>query len=310
VKLAHVSLLAAALLGFAALSATPASAQRVFVAAQGSDANPCTFAAPCRTFQHAHDTVAAGGEIDVLDPAGYGAVTISKAISIQGHGYAGISVANGLVGILVNGSGTEVVSLDGLIVEGNGVGATGILVGGARSLTIVNCVVRNMGVNGLVLPTNGTALQTLSIARSSFTDNGFDGMYLGPTLSAGLTVVLDRVLITGNSVGVQVTGATGTAPLTVAVTDSVAANNGSAFTVSSAAGQSVTALTLSRTTVAGNGTGALAAGTGTLRLAGSAVTGNTTGYAAQAGGTIFSYGDNTIDANGGNIGGLTAAAAQ
>ena len=62
------------------MHAAPAQAQRVFVSATGSDGNPCTFASPCRSFQHAHDLTAAGGEIDVLDPAGYGAVTITKAI--------------------------------------------------------------------------------------------------------------------------------------------------------------------------------------------------------------------------------------
>src|SRR5262245_56536857 len=80
----------------------PAQAQsRVFVAAQGLDSNPCTFAQPCRSFQKAHDTVVAGGEIDVLDPAGYGAVLITKAISIQGHGFAGLAVPSG-DGITVN----------------------------------------------------------------------------------------------------------------------------------------------------------------------------------------------------------------
>ena len=65
------------------INASPAQAQnRVFVAAQGLDSNPCTFALPCRTFQHAHDVLAPGGEIDVLDPAGYGVVTIGKSISI------------------------------------------------------------------------------------------------------------------------------------------------------------------------------------------------------------------------------------
>src|SRR5262245_53802148 len=85
------------------LSAEPVAAQplRVFVAAQGSDTNPCTFAAPCRTFQKAHDTVAADGEIDVLDPAGYGAVTISKSISIQGHDFSGITAPSGGVAITV-----------------------------------------------------------------------------------------------------------------------------------------------------------------------------------------------------------------
>src|SRR5262245_59704 len=80
-----------------ALHADLAQAQptRVFVAAQGLDSNPCSFALPCRTFQHAHDVVAPGGEIDVLDPAGYGAVTINKAISVEGHGFAGITVTSG-----------------------------------------------------------------------------------------------------------------------------------------------------------------------------------------------------------------------
>src|SRR5438309_592181 len=109
------------------LNAAPVHAQsRVFVAAQGSDSNPCTFAAPCRTFQHAHDTVAAKGEIDVLDPAGYGAVIINKAISIQGHGYSGVSVASGGIGITINAGAGDAVSLNGLLIEGAGTGAWGI----------------------------------------------------------------------------------------------------------------------------------------------------------------------------------------
>src|SRR5262245_42597690 len=66
------------------LNVIPATAQpaRVFVAAQGLDTNPCTFAQPCRSFQKAHDTVAAGGEINALDPADYGILTINKSISV------------------------------------------------------------------------------------------------------------------------------------------------------------------------------------------------------------------------------------
>src|SRR5262249_24278427 len=88
--------LAAAIVGLL-LTIAPIQAQpaRVFVGPLGSDANPCTFASPCRTFAHAHGVVAGGGEIDVLDPAGYGSVTITKSISIQGHGFAGISTTRG-----------------------------------------------------------------------------------------------------------------------------------------------------------------------------------------------------------------------
>src|SRR4029077_18206456 len=60
-----------------------AATTRVFVAGQGSDSNPCTFAAPCRTFNRAASVVAAGGAIDVLDPAEYGSVSITKSLSIR-----------------------------------------------------------------------------------------------------------------------------------------------------------------------------------------------------------------------------------
>src|SRR6516165_7290011 len=98
-KITCLTLFAAILIG--SLHVNPAQAQRVFVSATGLDTNPCTFASPCRSFQHAHDVAAANGEIDVLDPAGYGPVTITKAISIQGHGFSGITVASGGTGITI-----------------------------------------------------------------------------------------------------------------------------------------------------------------------------------------------------------------
>src|SRR5262245_62730777 len=111
-----LSAVTASLLAVGLNSAAQAAPNRVFVAAQGSDANPCTFAQPCRTFQHAHNVVAAGGEIDVLDPAGYGALTITKSISIQGHGFSGMTVVSGN-GITINAGATDSVSLNGLLID-------------------------------------------------------------------------------------------------------------------------------------------------------------------------------------------------
>src|SRR5262245_53433060 len=90
---------------------------RVFVAAQGSDSNACTFAAPCRTFQRAHNVVAANGEIDVLDPAGYGVLIITKSISVQGHGFAGISVTSGNTGITVSAGAADAVNVNGVLID-------------------------------------------------------------------------------------------------------------------------------------------------------------------------------------------------
>src|SRR5438874_4894148 len=70
------------------LSSTEARAQatRTWVSGVGDDANPCSRTAPCKTFAGAISKTAAGGEIDALDPAGYGGVTITKAITIDGGG--------------------------------------------------------------------------------------------------------------------------------------------------------------------------------------------------------------------------------
>src|SRR5215472_6483052 len=83
----------------------PAQAQlaRTWVSSFGIDANNCDRPTPCRTFQHAHDKTLPLGEISVLDPGGYGALTITKGISIinDGVGEAGLLVSGGTIGILI-----------------------------------------------------------------------------------------------------------------------------------------------------------------------------------------------------------------
>src|SRR5262244_3899254 len=112
-----------------ALGPQAASAQtqlaRTFVSSEiGNDANNCDRLAPCRTFQRAHDNSLPLGEITVLDPGGYGAITITKNISIinDGVGEAGILVSGGLVGITISAGPTGRVSLRGLTIKGIGFG--------------------------------------------------------------------------------------------------------------------------------------------------------------------------------------------
>jgi hypothetical protein len=310
------STIAAVLICVAALHATPAAAQRVFVAAQGSDANPCTFALPCRTFQHAHDVVAAGGEIDVLDPAGYGALHISKAISIQGHGFSGISVASGLTGILVTAGATDAVSLNGLLIEGSGVGGIGIDFRSGRSLVVESCVVRNLTVNGLQLAPSVATPLWLAVSASYFNENGQSGIAIGSG-SGGVTAAIARSIFNGNGfAGLFVNGTNGSGPVSVAATDSDASNNiggstGTGFLAQSSAGHSVVSLVLTRATVVGNLAGVVAMGANaTLRLAQSTVTGNQLGYGVFSSASIMSYGDNYIAANGGSSGALGGATRQ
>jgi hypothetical protein len=158
--------------------ASTAQAQRVFVSATGSDGNPCTFASPCRTFQHAHDVAPANGEIDVLDPAGYGSLTITKAISIQGHGFSGISAVNGATAITINAGASDSVSLRGLLIDGAGTGSAGIQYNTAANVTIADCIVRNFVNNGIWIFGPGNAFFTVS--NTTVSDNGFGGIVVQP----------------------------------------------------------------------------------------------------------------------------------
>jgi hypothetical protein len=129
----------------ALVSSAAHAQQRVFVSGHGLDTNPCTVTQPCRTFQQAHDTAAVNGEIDVLDPAGYGPLTISKGISIQAHGFGGITMTAGSpnAAITINVTTSDPVTLNGLLIDGGGTGYFGINITSGRSVQILGSVVRH-----------------------------------------------------------------------------------------------------------------------------------------------------------------------
>src|SRR5712692_1183817 len=88
-----------------------AQATRTWVSGVGDDANPCSRTAPCKTFAGAISKTAVGGEIDALDPGGFGALTITKSITLDGgtgSGWASI-LASGFTGIIINGAGIDVI---------------------------------------------------------------------------------------------------------------------------------------------------------------------------------------------------------
>ena len=162
-----------------------ATAQRTFVASTGNDAAPCSLAQPCRGFARAITQTNAGGEVIVLDSAGYGPVTITKGVSIIAPTgiYAGITVFSG-DGVTVNAPGGTVV-LHGLSINGQG-GANGVNLLDASRLRIESCVISKMGVDGVMHSASGGALVIIdTVVR----DNGASG--IGGDSNA--TVVLDHV---------------------------------------------------------------------------------------------------------------------
>jgi len=302
----------ALMLGLADVAPAQAQLARTYVSSLGNDANDCNRPTPCRTFQHAHDQTLANGEITVLDPGGYGAVTITKALSIinDGVGEAGVLVSGGVNGVTINAPATDAVSLRGLTIKGIGFGGgNGIVFSAGKSLSVENCVVRNL--NGTNLGT-GIMFQpgaggSLKVTNTLVAENGGVGIFVSG--NGGTTAVLTRVELSNNLSGFIAFAGTN-AKADVTVTESIANNHGLGaggfgFNVQSSGGSAV--LNLNRSVASYNGLGLSAAGAGALvRVGQSVVTGNTAGWEVFNSGSIMSYFDNYIDGNGGNEGALPA----
>src|SRR6185503_11831748 len=121
--LKNAALVATAVVATAGLSA-PAAAQatRTWVSGVGDDANPCSRTAPCKTFAGAISKTAPGGEINVLDPGGFGALTITKAISIICDYTEGGVLVSGSNGFIINAGASDTIYLSGLDFHGAGTG--------------------------------------------------------------------------------------------------------------------------------------------------------------------------------------------
>src|SRR5436853_7548105 len=123
---------AAVLLSLVYVDFASAQATRTWVSGVGDDANPCSRTAPCKTFAGAISKTAAGGEINVLDPGGFGGVTITKSITLRSTFEAGVLVS-GTNAIIVNAGVNDTVILEVLDIEGLGTGLNGSTAAGPPS---------------------------------------------------------------------------------------------------------------------------------------------------------------------------------
>jgi hypothetical protein len=184
-----------------AASAQAVQRDRVFVASYGSDSNPCTFGSPCKTFQSALSAVAAGGEITAIDSAGFGPVTINKAVTITSPAgvEAGIAAAAGDNAVTVDAGTGDVVVLSGLTLEGAQSGLYGIAVTQAGEVEIVNCAIRNYMSSGVNV--GNMSAMSLLISNTVITGNG-SGVNV---VSSGgnLIIAMNGVTIEGNSAGIS-----------------------------------------------------------------------------------------------------------
>jgi hypothetical protein len=277
------------LLGVLALSAS-AQVQRTFVSGQGNDNNPCSLAAPCRTFSTAIGAVGSGGEVIVLNSAGYGAFPINKAVTVTVPPgvYAGISVFSG-DGIAINAGSTDVVILRGLGINQFG-GTNGINFTSGKALHVENCTINGFAAGAGILETGSGDL----FVKDTIIRNNQTGIDVAPATGTARASI-DQTRLEGNQDGVAV-GQGGK----VSVRNSVASGSSDAgFLATCAAG--ACELNIDSCLVANNVTGVSANGTsggiGTVRISDSEVTDNGTGLLQQGAGVLLSSGSNSVEGN-------------
>ena len=257
-------------LGAAVVTITAGTAQaqatRTWVSGVGDDANPCSRTAPCKTFAGAISKTATGGFIDVLDPGGFGAVTITKSITIDGSGgpLAGV-LASGTQGIIIN-SASAVVHLRNLSIESPAVGSTapqginGVEVVAASQVHIEKCVISSFSNNAVNYhPAGGQ----LIVTDTSIYNNAGGGI----VVQTGRATI-ENLHANGNGNAVAVTG---NAIATVRNSYAGGGSNGFVAVVNAAA-----VLNVESSVATNNTNGVVVNGGATVRLSNCTIASNST----------------------------------
>ena len=279
-----------------------AGAARTFVSAAGSDSNNCTnVTTPCRHLAAAYAATAPNGEIYVLDPANYGALTITGPVSIEGHGWASIAAVSGSAAITVNAPGaTDKINVIGVVLDGTAVAnTTGIQFNSGGSLTVRDSVIRNFTGDGIFFGPNSSTLSQLFVLDTLVSDNGAHGIAVVPTGSGTTSGVLNRVQMEGNSSDGLLVDTLTQNSINVTVSDSVSSSNQYGIFAQSLNSNQISIMVRNSTIANNSNAGLNSQGSGaSVLVTRSTITGNATGWANASLGVVTSYADNNIDGNG------------
>ena len=193
---------------FALASAAQAQATRTWVSGVGDDVNPCSRTAPCKTFAGAISKTATGGEISVLDPGGYGTLTVTKAITVDGGTGAGwgSTLSSGVSGAFIinitTNLATDKVILRNLSINGAGttLGVDGIRFLDGAELTVENVVMQNFSGDGIEILQGQTSITNIR----NVTMDRVGGAGVKATTTVGEAIVLvDDSRIRATSEGIH-----------------------------------------------------------------------------------------------------------
>ena len=262
----------AALLVSSLTTSAFAQASRTWVSGVGDDVNPCSRTAPCKTFAGAISKTAASGIINALDPIA--AVTITKAITLEGSGVSTNILNSGTNGIIVNAADTDVVIVRGIMIQGGGTGLNGIRFLKGKSLTVESCTIQNQNGAAIDVAPSGAA-GTLFVRNSTFVANKTGINLAGASIA---TIASSRFF--DDVLGLHTIG---TARATI--WDSVFASN----TDKGLWAEGTSEINMDRGLIADNGIGVQ--GDAPIRLSDVMLGHNTTGI---AGAKVISFGNNRI----------------
>jgi nitrous oxidase accessory protein NosD len=281
-RIALFALFAGLLVPLFAAAPAHAQATRTWVSGVGDDVNPCSRTAPCKTFAGAISKTAAGGEINCLDPGGFGTVTITKAMTLNCKETGiGSILASGVPGITINAGPNDRVTLRSLQIQGINQAVTpgtiGVRILGAAMVSIEDCVITAFSQQG-ISDTRTTGNTKLFIRNTVVSNNTGSGIAITATTN---TAEIENTSSINNLFGVQM-GSTSLAM----IRRSVFSGNGTGIEADASAG-----INIDNSAISNNTTGVQ--GTNNIRVSNSDVTFNTTGFS----GTSVSYGNNRLQGN-------------
>jgi hypothetical protein len=297
------TLVALAVMSFTlmAFSSAQAQATRTWVSGVGDDVNPCSRTAPCKTYAGAISKTAKDGEISTLDPGGFGAVTITKSITINGGGTGagyGSILAAGVNGVIVNitdpADVRKTVKLMWLDINGASTGLDGIRFIAGTALYVENTSIHGFTGDGIDVANPPAAVNNLIVKNTVIRNCATTGVNVSNTGTNATVLGFDNVMITrsGNNLNVA-NGGRGQ------ISNSYFGLSSTSSGISANQGTSATDISVNDSTLVGNANGITVQNTARVRIARCIITGNGNAL-GLAGGFVDTGGNNTIMGNGTN----------
>jgi len=298
-----IKVLAIAIFTFAFASMAQAQATRTWVSGVGDDVNPCSRTAPCKTFAGAISKTAKDGEISVLDPGGFGTVTITKSITINGTpgaGYGSILSAGAPAGVIINITDAadvrKTVRLNWLDINGASTGTDGVRFLAGNALYVENTNIDGLTGSGISIPSSTVALNELHLRNVVIRNCAGNGVNINNTGTNATVLTADHINVTRSGNNINFANG-GRGQISFSYLGSSPSGSGiNAVTVGSA-----TDVAVNDTTIVGNSVGITAQINVThVRIARCVITANGNSINSISGGLVDTGGNNTIMGNGSN----------